>query len=306
MRTVYLASASSTSRPDRAKHSRLRGVHGAMRSILAFPLVRIVLIAIVFAIPLTIVMLIPHGLHSDWVGIAIAWFLAAALLLSIALVERVTTGRGLAQIGFAPEHAMRDLVLGLIAGAVLFTVVVLELALTGHYRASAVAITPDLAIAVLLLLPGAAIEEMLFRGVLFRLVEEWAGSWVGIIVSAVLFGAAHAANHGATWISTVAIALEAGVLLAAAYIVTRTLWFPIGLHFGWNFFEGSVYGTQLSGGHLGGSMLAGHVSGPAWLTGGAFGPEAGVPAIVTCVIAAAILLAYATSHGKIRPMRSRA
>jgi hypothetical protein len=269
-----------------------------MRSVLAFPLVRIVLIAIVFAVPFTIALLVSLAHHSLWASVAIVWFLAPSLLLSIAVVERLTTGRGLAQIGFAPKHAMRDLMLGLVAGAALFTIVILELALSGHYRVSAVAITPDLAVAILLLLPGAAIEEMLFRGVLFRLVEEWAGSWVGVIVSAVLFGAAHAANHGATWISTVAIALEAGVLLAAAYIVMRTLWLPIGLHFGWNFFEGPVYGTQLSGGHLVG-VLAGHVSGPAWITGGAFGPEAGVPAIVTCVIAAAILLAYATSHGKI-------
>jgi len=274
-----------------------------MRSVLAFPLVRIVLIVAVFAIPFMLAVLASRGHHSIWLSVAIAWFLAVALLFSIALVERLTTGRRLAQVGFAPEHAVRDLLLGLVAGAALFTIVMLELALSGHYRVSAVALTPDLAIAVLLLLPGAALEEMLFRGVLFRLVEESAGSWVGVIVSAVLFGAAHAANPGATWISTVAIALEAGVLLAAAYIVTRTLWFPIGLHFGWNFFEGPIYGTQVSGGHLVGSVLAGHVSGPQWLTGGTFGPEAGVPAIVTCVIAAAILLTYATSHGKMRPMR---
>jgi membrane protease YdiL (CAAX protease family) len=273
-----------------------------MRSVLAFPLVRIVLIAIVFAIPLTLVVLIPRGHHSIWIAVAIAWFLAAAIASSIALVERVTTGRGLSEVGFAPADAVRDLVLGVIAGAALFSIVVLELALGGHYRVSAVNITADLAVAVLLLLPGAALEEMLFRGVLFRLIEEWAGSWV---VSAVLFGAAHAANPGATWVSTVAIALEAGVLLAAAYMVTRTLWFPIGLHFGWNFFEGPVYGTQISGGHLTGSALVGHVSGPAWLTGGTFGPEAGVPAIVTCVIAAAGLLAYASSRGEIRPIRLR-
>jgi membrane protease YdiL (CAAX protease family) len=277
-----------------------------MRSVLAFPLVRIVLIAIVFAIPLTIVVLIPRGHHSIWIAVAIAWFLAAAIAFAIALVERLTTGRGLSQVGFAPADAVRDLLLGLIAGAALFSIVVLELALGGHYRVSAVNITADLAVAVLLLLPGAALEEMLFRGVLFRLIEEWAGSWVGIIVSAVLFGAAHAANPGATWVSTIAIALEAGGLLAAAYIVTRTLWFPIGLHFGWNFFEGPVYGTQVSGGHLAGSALVGHVSGPAWLTGGTFGPEAGVPAIVTCVIAAAALLAYASSRGEIRPMRKAA
>jgi uncharacterized protein len=85
----------------------------------------------------------------------------------------------------------------------------------GHYHVVATHVTPDLAMAALLLLPGAAIEELLFRGLLFRLVEEWSGTWIALAVSAALFGLVHAANPGATWISTMAIALEAGLLVAA-------------------------------------------------------------------------------------------
>ena len=153
--------------------------------------------------------------------------------------------------------------------------------------------------AALLLASGALTEEILFRGVVFRLIEEWAGTWIALAVSAIIFGAVHAANPGASWISTLAIALEAGVLLAAAYVVTRSLWLPIGLHFGWNYFEGPVYGTQVSGHAILTSAITSHVSGSAWLTGGSFGPEAGLYAVFTCLLAAIGLLAYARQQSRI-------
>jgi hypothetical protein len=160
-------------------------------------------------------------------------------------------------------------------------------------------VTWDLAIAALLLLAGAAVEEILFRGVLFRLIEEWSGTWIALAISAVLFGAAHSFNPGAGWISSVSIAVEAGLLLGAAFVVTKNLWFPIGLHFAWNFFEGPIYGSQVSGNAFGMSAVAAHVSGPLWLTGGPFGPEAGVSAIVTCLVASIALLIYASRNSLI-------
>jgi hypothetical protein len=114
----------------------------------------------------------------------------------------------------------------------------------------------------------------------------------------------HAGNHGATTASTLAIALEAGILLAAAYVLTRSLWLPIGLHFGWNFTEGGIFGAAVSGGKSHG-LIATSFSGPDWLTGGAFGPEASVPAVVLCVITAMILLVLAIRRGEWKPMRFR-
>jgi hypothetical protein len=98
----------------------------------------------------------------------------------------------------------------------------------------------------------------------------------------------------------VAIALEAGVLLGAAFVVTRNLWFPIALHFAWNFCEGPIFGTQVSGGVLTTSLFTSHVSGPVWLTGGRFGPEAGVPAIVIGLIASVALLVHAARNSLLR------
>ena len=206
-----------------------------MRRVLAFPLVRLAMIAVAFGVLVTPVVLAARAPHSAWRDVALNWILAALLLAAIVAVERFTVGKSFAEIGLAPRGAFRNLALGAGLGAALFSMVVLELALGGYYRIVAIHVTRDLAIAALLLLPGAAAEELLFRGVIFRLVEEWAGTWIALAVSAVIFGFAHAANPGATWISTIAIALEAGVLLGAAFVVTRNLWFPIGLHFAWNF-----------------------------------------------------------------------
>ena len=266
---------------------------------MAFPLVRLAMIVVAFGVLVTPVVLAARAPHSAWRDVALNWILVALLLAAIVAVERFTVGKSFAEIGLAPRGAFRYLALGAGLGAALFSMVVLELALGGYYRIVAIHVTRDLAIAALLLLPGAAAEELLFRGVIFRLVEEWAGTWIALAVSAVIFGFAHAANPGATWISTIAIALEAGVLLGAAFVVTRNLWFPIGLHFAWNFFEGPIFGTQVSGHAFLTNALGAHVWGPTILTGGAFGPEAGLFAIVTCLVAAVALLTYATRRSLI-------
>ena len=94
---------------------------------------------------------------------------------------------------------------------------------------------PDEAILAVLLM---AWEELRDRGILFRLLEQNLGTWGALGLSAVAFGFSHWKNPGATWWSSLAIALEGGVLLAALYAATRSLWIPIGVHWSWNLFEG--------------------------------------------------------------------
>lgn len=154
-------------------------------------------------------------------------------------------------------------------------------------------------------LSAAAGEEILFRGVLFRIVEQRFGSLVGVAVSAILFGAAHAANPGAGLTGVAAIALEAGVLLSAAYLASRSLWLPIWLHFGWNFTEGAVFGTAVSGRTPPG-LIATTLSGPDLLTGGAFGPEASIVALGVASIASLGLLTIAVRRGHWLRARYRA
>jgi uncharacterized protein len=270
-----------------------------VKRVLAFPLVRLALIVLLFAaaaVPIAVAFHPPLPIARS---IAANWMLAAFIVVASIVVERVAAEKAPAAIGFDPRHAARDFVFGIVLGAALFSLVVAELAVFGFYHVIAIHASAGIAIAALLLLAGAVLEETLFRGVIFRLIEEWAGTWVALAASAAFFGIAHAGNPGATWFSSVAIALEAGVLLGAAFVVTRNLWFPIGLHFAWNFFEGPVFGSEVSGHAFLTTLIAPRVTGPAMYTGGAFGPEAGLFAVVTCLCAAILLIRYAMRRGRI-------
>ena len=140
----------------------------------------------------------------------------------------------------------------------------------------------------------------MLRGLFFRLVEAWLGSWAGLILSAVLFGALHLGNDNATLLAGAAIALEAGVMLAALFMVTRRLWAVIGLHAAWNFAQGGVFGIAVSGNAVNG-LLVPRISGPEWLTGGAFGAEASLPAVVICTAFGGAMLVLAARRGQFMP-----
>lgn len=229
--------------------------------------------------------------------------LAIAVSAAAALVGRVLQRRPLAELGFAPAHAVRDFARGVLLGAGLIGTVIAIIALLGRYAIVGVRLdAAALARSVVLMLLVAWFEELLFRGLVFRLLEEAGGSVVALVLSAALFGAIHATNPHATAVATVAIALEAGVLLGAAYLRTRALWLPIGLHFAWNFFEGPVLGAAVSGGK-GTSLLVADWRGPWWLDGGAFGPEAGIVAVVVCSLVAARWLVVARREGRFRGWR---
>ncbi|MBT0993791.1 CPBP family intramembrane metalloprotease [Cellulomonas sp. DKR-3] len=142
-------------------------------------------------------------------------------------------------------------------------------------------------------------EELVFRGVLLRVVEERAGTWVALASTAALFGAIHLLNPHATPWGAIAIAVEAGAMLAAAFVATRTLWLPIGLHVGWNFALGGLFGTEVSGSGTATGLVHGLTSGPVWLSGGEFGPEASVFTVLAGVLLTLVFLRLAHRRGRI-------
>ncbi|MGW6442982.1 CPBP family intramembrane glutamic endopeptidase [Lentzea sp. NPDC055074] len=147
----------------------------------------------------------------------------------------------------------------------------------------------------------ATMEEVLFRGVLFRILEERAGTVVSLAVSSLLFGATHLVNVHATLWGALAIGLTGGAMLAAAYVLTRSLWFPIGLHFAWNFTHAGIFGIAVSGSDdVPDGVLRTTLSGPTVLTGGTFGPEASLLALVVCSAATVVMLRRAARAGQIR------
>lgn len=122
-------------------------------------------------------------------------------------------------------------------------------------------------------------EEIIFRGVIFRQIDERWNTWTALIVSALLFGLMHMSNDGATWWSSTAIALEAGLMLGVAYKWSGTLWLPIGIHWAWNFTQGNIFGAAVSGTEAGNSVFEINAYGPDIITGGVFGPEASIVAV---------------------------
>ncbi|WP_433066520.1 lysostaphin resistance A-like protein [Dactylosporangium sp. CS-033363] len=185
------------------------------------------------------------------------------------------------------------------AGIALFAVTIGVIALFGGYRMEGWGSFWAM-LATLGTMVGAAVaEELLFRGALFRLVEEWLGTWIALAVSGVLFGALHLLNPGATLWGALAIAAEAGLMLGAAYTATRSLWVPIGLHLGWNFAESGLFGAVVSGTSGTHGLLRGSAPGNALISGGSFGPEGSVLAIVVGVVVAALFLRHAYRNGRI-------
>ncbi|GID29234.1 CPBP family intramembrane glutamic endopeptidase [Paractinoplanes brasiliensis] len=194
---------------------------------------------------------------------------------------------------------MREgLLRGLWTGLALFSALMLLIVVSNGWRFGGYGSIGDMIATFGLMAGVATLEELLFRGVLFRIVEEWAGTVVALVVSATFFGGLHLLNPGATLWGALAIAVEAGLLLGAAYVLFRNLWVPIGLHLGWNFAESGIFGATTSGssGTVGG-LLTGTPHGPAIVSGGGFGPEASIYAVLVCLTAAYFLLRTARRRG---------
>ncbi|HTT99803.1 MAG TPA: CPBP family intramembrane glutamic endopeptidase [Rhizomicrobium sp.] len=190
---------------------------------------------------------------------------------------------------------------GVLIGLGLFTATIAILSVMGIAHIGAYTPAQALLAAINMAVLSAVGEEIIFRGVVFRIAEEMFGTLVALLVSAGLFGLIHMGNPGATLVSGAAIALEAGILLAVSYMLTRSLWLPIGLHFGWNFAEGGIFGAAVSGNNFKG-LWSTTFTGPDLLSGGKFGPEASIVAVAVCAAAATVILALAIRNGQWRPL----
>lgn len=133
-------------------------------------------------------------------------------------------------------------------------------------------------------------EELVFRGYYLVNLTDGMGQRWALLFSSVAFALAHAGNPFASWISTLGL-IGAGLFLAYAALRTQRLWLPIGLHLGWNFFEGTIFGFPVSG-SAAPSLLRQTIHGPAMLTGGGFGPEAGLIVLPALLLGAGLIHIY--------------
>ena len=200
---------------------------------------------------------------------------------------------------FRLDGAAKDGAHGLLAGFLIFSLIVGVAALLGVYHivaggtwGSFLTILFSMGIG-----PGFR-EELMFRGVLFRFSEEFGGSWFALILTSALFGLSHINNHDATWLSSLFIAVEAGLLLGAVYMLTRNLWMCMGFHAAWNFTQGFIWDVPVSGFDVHGVVTA-KLTGPTLLSGGPFGLEASLIAFVLATALGLFYLKKAVDRGHV-------
>jgi membrane protease YdiL (CAAX protease family) len=215
---------------------------------------------------------------------------ALAFVAGTLLARRFLDRRSFISLGFAfDRHTLPDLIVGfLIPLPMLGTVFLLSRAFGwvqwegwAWEQTSWLEIAAGLAVGLAMFVAVGVAEETLSRGYHLQNLAEAIGLPGALLVSSAVFSALHIGNPGFTILAALGLVL-AGGFLATGWIWTRRLWLSIGLHAGWNFFEGTVFGFAVSGLDLF-RLMRHEVTGPEWATGGGFGPEAGavmVPALV--------------------------
>lgn len=171
---------------------------------------------------------------------------------------------------------LKQFVLGCVVGIVLTILAVAPIYFWGHFRFKILMtwhFVPNLVAVFLTLLVGALAEELMFRGFPFQHLEQAIGTLRGVILFSVFYGLLHLLNPGANaW--GIANTVLIGILLTAAYLRTRALWLPWGIHFGWNATLGLLFGLPVSGLRVFNLWIYTEAYGPKWLTGDSYGIEA--------------------------------
>lgn len=237
---------------------------------------------------------------NPWLTLVVGLVIAVLAVLVYGWVVRRTERR--ASVEVSVQGMGSGIGWGTLLGVGLFGLVIVNIAFLGNYTASGLG-SPTGAVGLLGFMAAAAVtEELLYRGVLFRIVEGWTGTWIALTLTSVLFGLSHLLNPNASLWGAIAIAIEAGGMLTAAYVATRKLWVPIGLHFGWNIAASAIFSTEVSGNNTPQGLLDAATSGPALVTGGDFGPEGSLYSVVFCVLTAVVFMWIAYRRGHVLPM----
>ena len=195
----------------------------------------------------------------------------------------------------------RELGIGILCGVGLYTTSVLILMLLGIYRIEGLNPWVFMLPAVAMALSSGVLEELIYRGALFRIVEESFGSWISLAVSSFVFGFRHLFNPTGTVMGALCISVEAGLLLAAAYMLTRRLWICIGFHMAWNYTQSAVFSGIVSGAYTAPGLIKSTIEGPTFMTGDDFGLESSLIAFLACTTAGVLLLNTAMQRGNIVP-----
>ena len=267
---------------------------------------RVLVFAFVFAALFFFLGAVVWGLYALVLGLApqLAPRRAVANIVYSLLLTFISLGTGYVcvrkledlpwrSLGASPhKNWLRHLVIGTLVGAVTLTLTVGIATISGGFSFTVnpaklfLAVSKALIVSATFFVIAAFAEEALFRGYPLQTLTRAGLAWLGVLLTSVPFAAAHLNNPNVVQPFASINTGLAGVWLAVAYLKTRSLWFPTGLHWAWNWAMGSLFGLPVSGitGVAANPVLLGRDLGPAWLTGGEYGPEAGVACTVALLV----------------------
>ena len=231
-----------------------------------------------------------------------------AVTVSVYLARRWLDRGSFSSLGLRlGRTALIDLLVGFaIAGVLIATIYLIEwgfgwLEFEGFsWQTESIAqVTAGAAVMLLVFLAISWQEELLHRGYWLQNIEEGLNLPWAVLLSSAFFSITHLGNPNFSTAAAFGL-LAGGIFLAYGYIRTRQLWLPIGLHIGWNFFEGTVFGFPVSG--LSGlpKIVRQTVDGPVLVTGGAFGPEAGL-VLLPGLLVGGLLIRFYTRNRQPEP-----
>ena len=234
------------------------------------------------------------ALSTPWPGqpIGMALQIAAAILVMWLVATKIAS-RPVYEL--ERQGAVREFAYGGIVGAGLVTFSVLVLLAVGAYEITDVTVGRGLLTGLLLGLGSAFGEEVVMRGILLRVLLGELGTTAALAITSLMFGVLHLGNPHSSLLGSVGIALQAGLLFGAAYLLTRRLWLAIGIHAAWNFMQTAIFGLNVSGVPTEPGLLVARLQGPDWLSGGGVGIEGSIVTIALGLIVSLVMLCAAIS-----------
>jgi len=265
-----------------------------LQKVITYPITRILLgllicLAAFILAQQVVELLLPHtGAGKELRNLIKGIFASISVIIAYRVFFQYVEARAITEL--SAMNIIANLLLGLSLGITLQCLTILVIYLNNGFKIISINPVSSMVIPMTVAFTVAIFEEILIRGIIFRIIEEKLGSYIALFVSALIFGGLHLANPNATIFSASAVAIEAGLLFGAAYIYSRSLWLPIAIHFAWNFMQSGVFGGVTSGNENSSSLLTTQITGIELITGGKFGPEGTVQAMFFCLTATAFFM----------------
>ena len=199
---------------------------------------------------------------------------------------------------FSSKGLLKNTILGVLIGTTIQGLTIIVIYFWGNFQIISVNPFSSIITPFAIAFSVAIFEEILLRGIIFRIVEEKLGSYISFAISAIIFGAVHLLNPDSSVISSICIGIV-GFVFGASYIYSRSLWLPIAIHFSWNFVQSGIFGAITSGNEKTSSLFNTNISGAELITGGAFGPEGTIQAILFWLLVSIIFMVIITKQNKI-------